>query len=113
MCSHLIHVSRYIGRASSEEKVLPEIKELLEDEEGEVVTEAIVQFQKHIASVFSDELVQAQDALDVFQKFCDLTLEHDMCMIDLAILLKKLGKIIVSMNRPTEPGILQRIGKLV
>jgi len=53
MCSHLIHVSRYIGQASSEEKVLPEIKELLEDEEGEVVTEAIVQFQKHIASSFN------------------------------------------------------------
>jgi hypothetical protein len=28
--------------------VLPEIIELIDDEEGEVVAEAIVQFQKHI-----------------------------------------------------------------
>ena len=44
MCSHLIDVSRYIGTTKAEEKVVPEIKELLEDEEGEVVTEAIVQY---------------------------------------------------------------------
>lgn len=44
MCHHLVYVSRYIGHKNSLEKVLPELKELLEDEEGEVATEAIVQF---------------------------------------------------------------------
>jgi hypothetical protein len=34
----------YIGYKKSEEYILPELKELLEDEEGEVVTEAAVQF---------------------------------------------------------------------
>jgi hypothetical protein len=40
----LIHISLYIGCKKSEECILPELKELLEDEEGEVVTEAAVQF---------------------------------------------------------------------
>jgi hypothetical protein len=44
MCGHLIHISLYIGYKKSEEYILPELKELLEDEEGEVVTEAAVQF---------------------------------------------------------------------
>lgn len=44
MCNHLIYISFYIGSKKSEEYILPELKELLEDEEGEVVTEAAVQF---------------------------------------------------------------------
>jgi len=48
MCSSLIHISRYIGTEKSEKHIFPELKELLDDEEGEVVTEAIVSFQKHL-----------------------------------------------------------------
>lgn len=48
MCTHLMAISRYIGNEKSEKIVLKELIELLEDEEGEVVTEAITQFQKHL-----------------------------------------------------------------
>ena len=44
MCTHLMSISRYIGNDESEKIVLKEILELLEDEEGEVVTEAITQY---------------------------------------------------------------------
>jgi hypothetical protein len=39
--------------------VLPELKELLDDEEGEVVAEAIIQFQKHIDQIFTPEFVNS------------------------------------------------------
>lgn len=113
MCSHLINVSRYIGPRAAEEKVLPEIKELLEDEEGEVVTEAIAQFQKHVATVFSYQFVSSQEAIEIFCKFCDLTLKNEMCGIDLAIVLKKLGKIIVTLDRPQDPQVVTKIENLV
>ena len=44
MCMGLIHISKYIGQKKSHEFVLPELKELLDDEEGEVVAEAIKWF---------------------------------------------------------------------
>lgn len=53
ICKSLIHISRYIGASKSHEYVLKEINYLLDDEEGEVATEAIVSFQKHLTQVFS------------------------------------------------------------
>ena len=55
MCSYLITVSKYLGEVISKEFILPELKELLEDEEGEVASEAIYQFQKHLTYIFDDE----------------------------------------------------------
>ena len=48
MCKSLIYISRYIGRDRSFKVVMPELKELLDDEEGETVTEAIVSIRKHL-----------------------------------------------------------------
>ena len=48
MCMGLLHISKYIRCQKSHEFVLPEIVELIDDEEGEVVAEAIIQYQKHI-----------------------------------------------------------------
>lgn len=55
MCMGLLHISKYIGQEKSHKYVLPEIVELIDDEEGEVVAEAIIQYQKHIDQAFSDE----------------------------------------------------------
>ena len=44
MCVNLINISKYIGPELTLKYVLPELKELLDDEEGEVASEAIVQF---------------------------------------------------------------------
>jgi hypothetical protein len=41
-------ISKYIGAKKSTDLVLPELKELLDDEESEVMSEAIIQFQKHL-----------------------------------------------------------------
>lgn len=109
----MIYVSRYIGRAQAEEKLLPEIKELLEDEEGEVVTEALVQYQKHIASVFSDSFVNSNEAVDILCKFCEQPQKSDLCGIDLAIVLKKIGKIMVTLNRPRDLKLAKRIEELL
>jgi hypothetical protein len=48
MCSQLLLISKYIGAKKSKEMILPELKELLDDEESEVMSEAIIQFQKHL-----------------------------------------------------------------
>lgn len=74
-----------------------------------MVTEAMVQYQKHIASVFSNKFVSSQEAMDIFCRFCDLTQNSDLCGIDLAIVLKKLGKIIVTLDRPRDQGLVQNI----
>ena len=52
MCSNLIHVSKCIGDQKAMQYILPELKELMDDEEGEVVSEAIIQYQKHLTKVF-------------------------------------------------------------
>lgn len=44
MCGQLLHISKYIGPKRSMEIIVPELKELLDDEEGEVMAEAINQF---------------------------------------------------------------------
>lgn len=113
MCHHLIHVSRYIGPKGAEERVLPELKELLEDEEGEVATEAVAQYQKHLATVLPLEFVKSPEALDIFCNFCDQTDRSDLCGMDFAIVLKKLGKIVVTLNRPDDQQLLTRIENLL
>jgi hypothetical protein len=42
MCGQLLHISIYIGAKKSREFILTELKELLDDEESEVVSEAII-----------------------------------------------------------------------
>lgn len=66
MCSVLIHISKYLGEKDAHEHILPEIKDLLEDEEGEVASEAIYQFQKHITYVFDAEFCQKEDTIAMF-----------------------------------------------
>jgi len=44
MCANLITISKYIGQDNAHKYMLPELKELLDDEEGEVASEAIVSF---------------------------------------------------------------------
>lgn len=53
MCYSLCAISKYIGNEKSKQFVLPELKELLDDEEGEVVTEAIISFQKLLDKVLN------------------------------------------------------------
>ena len=42
MCGQLYLISNYIGPKKSKEVVLLELKELLDDEESEVMSEAII-----------------------------------------------------------------------
>lgn len=112
MCTYLIDISRHIGQAKSESIILPEIKELLEDEEGEVTTEAFIQYQKHIATVFSLEFVKSQENLEMFYKFCDSIQIQEFQGIDVAVVLKKLAKVLVTLDRPQDTeftNILQQL----
>ena len=106
-------MSRYVGSDYSEDKVLPELKELLEDEEGEVATEAFAQYQKHLATVFSYDFVTSIEAVDIFCEFCDLTDKSDLCGMDFGIILQKLGKIIVTLDRPDDERVLQKIKHVI
>ena len=113
MCYSLCAISKYIGNEKARQFVLPELKELLDDEEGEVVTEAIICFQKLLDKVFNNEFAQSDEALDMFLKLCDLASDQDMCLVDLGIVLKKLGKFITKFNRPKDPQILKKICRLI
>jgi hypothetical protein len=44
MCGQLLLFSKYLGAQKSRDIILPELKELLDDEESEVMSEAINQF---------------------------------------------------------------------
>jgi len=44
ICKSLIHISKYIGAEKSHKYIEGEINYLLDDEEGEVITEAILSF---------------------------------------------------------------------
>jgi len=70
-----------------------------------VVTEAIVQYQKHIDQVLRSDFSQTEEAVDLFLRLCDLTADCDMCLVDLSKVLKKLGKFLVAFNRPFDTRI--------
>lgn len=102
MCGQLFLISKYIGAQKSTDLVLPELKELLDDEESEVMSEAIIQFQKHLDQVYDRQFRESQEAKDMFLKVCDLAVDCNMCMTELGTLLRKLGKFMVAFNKPTD-----------
>jgi len=106
MCQSLFVISKYIGESQSLSFVLPELKELLDDEEGEVVTEAIICFQKSLDKVYSPDFSKSDEAFDMFIKLLDNASDQDMCLVDLGIVLKKLGKFLKNFNRPQDKQIL-------
>ena len=105
MCTHLMDISLYIGNDESEKIVLKEIIELLEDEEGEVVTEAITQYQKHLNQVFSPEYRQSQEAVTLFMKAADQAIDSDVTLVDLGNFLKRMCKMLISFDQPNNAGI--------
>lgn len=113
MCLNLIHISLYLGPKASEDIVLVELEELLDDEEGEVVTEAVLSLSKHIYKVFPDHFGKSDRAVRMFYKFCDLANKCDMCLVDMARVLKKIGKFIVAFNRPLDQVLLEKVRTLL
>ena len=96
MCSQLIYIAKYIGSAKTIEYIIPELQELLDDEEGEVVTESIIQFYKISTKVLDKTFVEQKESLDLFNKICDMTAEKESETIDLALVIKKFGKLMLS-----------------
>lgn len=78
------------------------MKELLDDEESEVMSEAIIQFQKHLVQIYDKEFRESQEVKDLFIKVCDLAVDCNMCMTELGTLLRKLGKYLVALNKPSD-----------
>ena len=58
-CVQLYHISKYIGANKSLEIIFPEFKELLDDEEKEVVEEALISFADHVSTVYCNLEVKA------------------------------------------------------
>jgi len=51
--------------------------------------------------------------MEIFSKLCEVTVETNLCQVDLGVVLKKLGKYIVIMNRSTDNSFLRCVLKLV
>ena len=51
--------------------------------------------------------------MEMFTKLCELTVESTMCLVDLAVVLKKLGKYILTFNRPDDEEFFDCIIKIV
>ena len=113
ICHILIHISRYIGSEKSHLYVLKEINNFLDDEEGEVVTEAIVSFQKHLSQVFNQEFIKSDEAAATFEKLCSLAEGCDTNNVNLGVVLKKLGKLIIAFDKPNDRDFLSNISKLI
>ena len=113
MCSQLINISRYIGSEKTIEYIIPELKELLDDEEGEVVTESIIQFHKITHKVVNKKYIRSDEAYQLFQKICEMTADQESATIDLALVLKKLGKLMLTFNYKDDINIVKRIYKII
>lgn len=100
MCSHLITISKYLGEPLSQEYVYPEIKELLEDEEGEVMSEAIYQFQKHLTHVYDQDFCKKEETIELLINLMENSAEYDFTMVDIALVLKLLTKFMLLFNMP-------------
>ena len=100
MCKSLIHISRYIGPEKSQKYIWKEIKYLLDDEEGEVATEAVASFQKHLTEIYSKEFAQSEETAEMFEKISSLAEDCDASLVNLGVVLKKLGKIIIAIDKP-------------
>ena len=74
----MIHVSRYISPSKVETIMMPELLELLDDEEGEVATEAIVQYQKHLSKVLPESYLKQDSVRQSFLKILEMAAESDM-----------------------------------
>ena len=109
MCSHLFNISKYLGPQLAQDKVIPELKELIDDEEGEVVTEAIIQFQKHVDHIFSQEFINSQECIDFFKRSIQLIEDKDQSNIDLAAIFKKLGKLLLAFEHHVDKKQIKQI----
>jgi hypothetical protein len=92
---------------------LPELKELLDDEEGEVASEAIVQFQKLTTKVLSEDYRKSQDALNLFMKLCDHAADTAINQLELILVLKLMTKFLMAFNQPECQQILIRLKTLL
>jgi hypothetical protein len=113
MCAVLIYISKYLGEQDAHEHILPEIKELIEDEEGEVASEAIYQFQKHITFIFDDQFCQKEDTINMMIQLCDNAAEYDYTMVDVALVFKLLTKLLLAFNAPENTQLSEKIIKMI
>lgn len=77
------------------------------------MAEAIIQYQKHLDQVFSDEFNNSKEAVDIFLNICDLAVDCNMGVSELEVLLRKLGKFLIAFNRPRDQKILGKIYKVI
>lgn len=113
MSSHLITISKYLGEEIAKVYVLPEIKDLLEDEEGEVTSEAIFQFQKHLTYIFDEDFCKKQETIDMFINLMENSAEYDFTMVDIALVLNLLTKFMLIINQPENKLLLEKTKKMV
>lgn len=113
MCKSLIHISRYIGPEKSQQYILKEINYLLDDEEGEVATEAIVSFQKHLSEIYTREFSQSEEAAAMFEKLSNLAEDCDASLVNLGVVLKKLGKIIIAIDKPNDSEFSRNLWRII
>lgn len=66
-----------------------------------------------MAKIFPPGFSKTQEAVDLFIHVCDYTAECELCLVDLAVVLKKLTKFIIAFNRPNDQHLLKRILKLI
>ena len=113
MCLQLTHIAKYIGSQKTIEYIVPELKELLDDEEGEVVTESIVQFYKITNEVLDDNFISSNESLELFIKILDLTSEKESETIDLALVLKKFGKLMLAFKENLPSDFVIKLLKII
>jgi hypothetical protein len=66
------------------------------------MSEAIIQFQKHLVQVYDREFRESFEAKEIFIKVCDIAVDCNMAMTELGTLLRKLGKYLVAFNKPQD-----------
>lgn len=95
------------------EFVLPELKDLLEDEEGEVTSEANYQYQKHLTYVYGTDFTKRDDAVCMLVHMMEVSAEYDFTMVDIALSLKLLTKFMLIFNIPKNQEVFEKTKKMI
>lgn len=98
MCVNLVKICKYLGQHLTEEIILPELVELIDDEENEVKVIAFQTYIKCIRKVFSNDYLKTQKNDKVVKKILK-EFQNEMCTSEIKLLVSRKLNTIISFTQ--------------
>ena len=78
-----------------------------------MATEAVASFQKHLTEIFTRDFAQSEEVSALFEKLSGLAEDCDASLINLGVILKKLGKIIIAIDKPHDQTFQKNLWRIL